>query len=104
MEKENESMNDMARRVMQEEVIAFGTPHREEHTEWEKEFNKYYGVMFECGDYEQLVEDIRALLKDQRERIAEKIEKEIDILPNGHYDHAFRDGLRHALRIIQEEE
>ena len=49
-------------------------------------------------------ERVELILKDQRERISEKIEKEIDILPNGHYDHAFRDGLRHALRIIQEEE
>lgn len=27
--------------------------------EWEKELNKFYGLMFECGDYEKLVEFIR---------------------------------------------
>ena len=25
---------------------------------WEGKFNKYYGLMFECGDYEQLINDI----------------------------------------------
>lgn len=66
------------------------TPHREEHAE---------GALTTA--YLKGVHDGK---KDQRKSLSEKIEKEIDILPNGHYDHAFRDGLRHALRIIQEEE
>ena len=36
-------------------------------TTWEKKFNKYYGLMFECGDYEQLIKDIAELLKEERE-------------------------------------
>lgn len=36
---------------------------------WEKELNKWYGLMFECGDYEALVDFIRKLLASQRQEI-----------------------------------
>lgn len=31
------------------------------------QWTHYYGAMFECGDYEQLLDDINALLHQQRE-------------------------------------
>ena len=32
--------------------------------DWDARFSKYYGAMFECGDFEQLMTDIRQLLAD----------------------------------------
>lgn len=46
--------------------------------EWEKDFNKYYGLMFEAGDYEQLVNDISSLLLKQKQKDYEEIERMIE--------------------------
>ena len=37
-------------------------------TTWETKFNKYYGLMFECGDYEQLIKDIANELRKEYAR------------------------------------
>ena len=40
---------------------------------WEKDLNKFYGAMFECGDYEALVEFVRNLLSQKTEEIRKEI-------------------------------
>lgn len=41
--------------------------------DWEKELNKFYGCMFECGDYEALVNFIRQLLSSQKSFLLKKL-------------------------------
>jgi hypothetical protein len=44
------------------------TPPQTDKTTWETKFNKYYGLMFECGDYEQLIKDIANELRKEYAR------------------------------------
>src|ERR1035437_2880018 len=43
-------------------------PPQTDKTTWESKFNKYYGLMFECGDYEQLIKDIANELRKEYAR------------------------------------
>lgn len=45
---------------------------------WEKEFGKFYGAMFECGDFEELMSKIKSLLFSQRQEIIEEIKREVE--------------------------
>lgn len=44
--------------------------------EWEKHFSKYWGAMFESGDFDALMIDIRDLLSSQRQELLEKVKLE----------------------------
>lgn len=46
---------------------------------WEKHFSKYYGAMFECGDFEALMDDIR---KVRAEAVQMTMEKDARIAEN----------------------
>jgi hypothetical protein len=46
--------------------------------DWEKEFDKYWGCMFEAGDYESLVKDIRFLLASKEASQKQDIIKMIE--------------------------
>ena len=46
--------------------------------EWEERFNKYWGCMFECGDYEKLIDDIKQLLDEREREVLEEAKKIID--------------------------
>ena len=37
--------------------------------EWKKQMSKFYGVMFECGDYEQLVDFISTLIAQKQKEV-----------------------------------
>ena len=39
--------------------------------EWKKQMSKFYGVMFECGDYEQLVDFISTLIAQKQKEAIE---------------------------------
>ena len=39
--------------------------------EWKKQMSKFYGVMFECGDYEQLVDFISTLIAQKQKEVLE---------------------------------
>jgi len=50
---------------------------RRELEEWETKFSKYYGAMFECGDFEELMKHVKALLAAQ-DLISRAAQKEAD--------------------------
>lgn len=43
---------------------------------WEKKFSKYYGHSFECSDFEELMDDIRSLIKAKDLEAEIKVEEE----------------------------
>ncbi len=47
------------------------SPSPESEESWEKELNKFYGAMFECGDYEALVEFIAQQIEKATEKGAD---------------------------------
>jgi len=50
---------------------------------WEEEFEKkYWGAMFECGDYEKLVDDIRVLINSRIREELEGVSIGIEVLKN----------------------
>ena len=53
--------------------------------EWENasQWTHYYGAMFECGDYEQLLDDINSLLHQQQAKTRkETLEEAIEAVKN----------------------
>lgn len=42
---------------------------------WKEQFSKYYGSMFECGDFDRLINDIDSILQQKDQEWREKIEK-----------------------------
>lgn len=52
-------------------------PIQENIDDWEQELNKWYGLMFECGDYEALVDFIRNLLASSQDSFRRKVEEEV---------------------------
>lgn len=51
------------------------TPEQKE--EWEEGFNRYWGCMFECGDYEKLIGDIKNLLSERERKVLEHVLMEV---------------------------
>lgn len=43
--------------------------------DWEEQFSNFYGAMFECGDFEELMNKIRSLLKSDRKRTIELLDE-----------------------------
>lgn len=46
--------------------------------DWEKHISKYYGAMFECGDFDALCKDVEGYLKAQKAELLEEVEKAVD--------------------------
>ena len=41
--------------------------------DWEKKFSKYYRTVFDCGVWEALMDDISALLQQQKEELKRRV-------------------------------
>ena len=73
---------------------------------WEEELNKFYGCMFECGDYEALVEFIRQLLAEQRTKAKGMRVQDVSAWENygkklGYWDYFRKEVIEECIKGIE---
>jgi len=53
--------------------------------DWKKELLKFYGAMFECGDFEKLEDFIEETLQFQRQQDIKEFREMIEVIKNSNW-------------------